>query len=86
MSKLQRCGNCKHWRCFDNDARWWKDEDRTVRERAYGTCGWVPFADAQDEKSAFVEDDSGYYAALRCRADFGCVAWEPANVAGGDPK
>lgn len=29
--------------------------------------------------SAYVEDASDYYAALKCREDFGCVSWEAAS-------
>jgi hypothetical protein len=31
------------------------------------------------EEKAVVQDGSGYYAALKCRADFGCVYHEEAN-------
>ena len=44
-------------------------------------CGRVPHrvCDGGDEYidiRAYVEDGSGYYAALVCAEDFGCVGWE----------
>lgn len=71
------CGTCRWWGLSSN---------RALVDGAYRACERVRMREqfpqdgplAVSEDPAFVEDGSGYYAAIRCRADFGCVLWEAA--------
>lgn len=64
------CGTCKFW---NQDPVYPSGEMPT-----YGLClaiELVPYID-KPENQAYVEDSSGYYAAVRCKQAFGCVLHE----------
>jgi hypothetical protein len=84
----KRCKNCKHWQLDQVMATC--DMIRngvSPSVHPYGSChrikmedeiGFVEFdpESVLDEEPAFVEDGSGYHAALRCGPEFGCILWE----------
>ncbi len=81
---MPRCGTCKHFKPdIDERARnvtkWDEDGYKRIPVEGYGQCGRVPHAKREDvplTDAATVADGSGYYAALICRQDFGCVLHE----------
>ena len=56
------CGECKFW----------GDKDENNQYRQCRAIKHVEFSDENEDYSAFVVDGSGYFAALKCRSDFGC--------------
>jgi len=62
---MKKCGTCKY---FD------------IKEGArFGECRAIHMPDhdeRDDELKVYCVDGSDYYAAVRCRKDFGCVLWE----------
>ena len=85
----QRCGQCRFWGEKDDANQEWRqcqavphDEDGATDKRPFNGKGIEPsYPDAQGAKEmrenlAVVQDGSGYFAALKCRADFGCVLFE----------
>lgn len=79
------CDKCKHWR-----------RDTRADVPTHGTCQAVkhiywPNEQQREELLAYVEDGSGYHAALRTRAEFSCSlfvdgAWEWENQSLEDPE
>lgn len=84
----QRCKNCKHWKRDKTMVTW--DVTKTKAHPSvhpYGSCHRIKMEDeigfveldpesVLDEEPAFVEDGSGYHAALRPGPEFGCILWE----------
>jgi hypothetical protein len=90
-AEFNRCGNCKFWgsscdgnetyrqclavihdkRSFTSSLFDW-DAENPDHDDIETTDG---IRDARSKK-AVVKDGSGYFAALRCRSDFGCVLFE----------
>lgn len=64
---MNKCGNCKHWLTGD------KCEEA---EAPYGECGRVKLGDYSTTDTAYVKDGSGWWAAIICKEDFGCVLFE----------
>lgn len=64
-----------------------KDTSRSDTADKYRICGAIehlPYNKPESllqPSSPYVTDESGYYAALRVPADFGCVLWEPNEAA-----
>lgn len=55
------CGECEFW------------GDESDEHHKYRQCQAIRHSDSFEESgSAFVVDGSGYFAALKCRSDFGC--------------
>lgn len=85
---IKTCGNCRYYKP-DKDStnggfgacgriKTWSQYDRMDRVRMMDEdTGEERYA---DEKAA-TADGSGYYSALLCRTDFGCVLHE--NLSGG---
>ena len=77
------CGNCTGWGepeegefgfcggiihdewCYVDHGKEWTDDEKTLKE-----------IDEMKKEPAVLHDGSGYYAALRCKEDFGCTEWE----------
>lgn len=71
---MRNCGNCRHWEEYGSSK--------------YGACGRLKHhaerhgeldngrTDGPDDAAVLI-DGSDYFAALRCRSDFGCVLHEP---------
>ena len=78
---MNKCKDCKYF----GEEYMMRDED-TFEEVGSGihTCDRIireeePYLADFDQLSkdrAYVVDGSGYYAALRVKEDFGCIAWE----------
>jgi len=74
---MQRCGTCKHWGTGDS---------REYIDKRYRFCAGVDVNDGcsgcssgsvnAGDDLAMAVDNSGFWAALKCREDFGCVLWE----------
>ncbi len=62
---MRLCRTCRFW-------------DKPNQYQVHGTCARIRHLNAEDigDDSSAVEDGSGYYAALRCREDFGCTLHE----------
>lgn len=57
------CGECKFWGA---------ESDSHNKYRQCHAIKHVEWPDENKDFSAFVVDGSGYFAALKCRSDFGC--------------
>jgi hypothetical protein len=73
---MNTCGTCRFWGLLPSGASY-HDEP----SHGFKTCGAVEHESAWDGEKldrikAHVEDGSDYWAALRCKKDFGCVLWE----------
>lgn len=75
---MNTCGTCKHWGAGRNEHEY--AGASVSRDDEFKPCGAIIQEDYYDEKKiagkrAFVQDGSGYYAAIKVREDFGCVLW-----------
>jgi len=84
-----RCATCRFWQ--ENEFYGWEGRDIETRHCAYApelweATTWSREADKQvllpehKDVLAFVQDGSSYKAALLTKADFGCVAHQPAEA------
>ena len=65
---MNKCGECK-----------WFGDDSDVVAEGYKTCSCIQdgnYDRKNHSNKATVEDASGYWAALICTEDFGCIEWE----------
>ena len=85
----QRCGTCRHWKPPAESDQPVTFTSHTDEPTDYGECkaiehdtewGWNESLALTKKASAMVLDGSGYFAALRSRAEFGCVLWEPKQA------
>ncbi len=70
-----RCGECKFWGINVPD---YPSGPLTNQDGEWRQCGRLEMEDSYEPKSggtelAVLKDGSNYYAALKSRADFGCV-------------
>ncbi len=93
LSAKRRCGNCKHWgNEHETDAKFRScrgiahDKEKLVNEDQDEY-----YAEHESEHHraqvvfrgnhiAVTQDGSGYYAALKCREDFGCELFERKDM------
>lgn len=82
------CGSCRHWGRPENDSGVFRSctavihDKKSVTEQDDEFESW-PWLDEEEKAEiravrrhlAVVRDGSGYAAALKCRADFGCRLW-----------
>lgn len=85
----QRCGTCRHWKPpaeSDQPGTISRDTDEPAD---YGECKAIEHDADWDYRHslaltakppAIVLDDIREFAALRSRAEFGCVLWEPKQA------
>lgn len=83
------CGKCKHLGKEVIIEDWDSKEYREIPTGFY-QCKLIEHMgrDCGDDMKAmntpgcraYVEDGSGYYAALKVKTDFGCVCWEPRET------
>ena len=71
---MKTCGTCKYFGPDEPDSAW-GEESRfrkcmLMENRAFERSESI-------QASAYVEDGSGYYAALCVSEDFGCTEWTP---------
>lgn len=80
---MSKCGDCKYWGRTSTE----------IQDGVWRECGRIHFDETNscrndlDDESEFdqtirhelavTRDGSGYFAAIKCREDFGCVLWEP---------
>lgn len=83
MSEQRTCGTCRHWDEPPGPTSYDLGTCRAVPHiiEKYDEVADLDYlAEVKSgkrlEAAACVEDGSGYHAALRCRADFGCSMWE----------
>lgn len=74
-TSVNTCGTCRFWGSGDRaETERFRECTAIIHDRGYpvspNTDCDPNFADAH---CATAVDGSGYYAAVRCRADFGCV-------------
>lgn len=73
-----RCGDCKYFNVVDPE---YGNRDETAclfyidDVSDYKPCGLIT-CNNQEPKLALPTDGSGYFAALRVKADFGCVEFK----------
>lgn len=78
MQKPNLCGGCKYF----GEEVMQLDDDYNEIPTGIHTCDrikqidWSGYYDDVPTEDAFVQDGSGYFAALRVRDNFGCVKWE----------
>ena len=90
MTEKKRCGTCRFWgkekegtnthrscRRIIHDEEDYTDEE-LYEDEDFKELDPVTIADirAIRREKAVTKDGSGYYAAIKCRDDFGCVLWE----------
>lgn len=88
MPAPERCGTCRHWGDEKDAGRTFRkcmgvfsckgvkgpdDEDYVEGHLDHWEPGEVAIVRAQ---KAYTVDGSGYYNALKCKEDFGCVLWD----------
>lgn len=89
---MEHCETCKHWKAVEPD---WQFDALVMgrcaavkqRDDIIAPARQVEDWDAREAEEgrllklekAIAVDSSGYYAALRTQADFGCVLHEPAS-------
>jgi hypothetical protein len=69
---MNLCGTCKFWGSA-GESKTFRECNRIVHDKFYYVDGLDELDSFQEEHKAVTQDDHGYYAALKCRADFGCV-------------
>jgi hypothetical protein len=91
-----RCGSCKHWGDHRDAGEKWRrclavihDVDGTISETCHTPIeerDWlteeqrVELVAIRDTAKVICQDGSGYFAAVRCREDFGCILYEPLQI------
>jgi hypothetical protein len=82
---VSTCGTCKHWEKGDyfDDEKYWGECHRIRQYR--GGDNPVAFYDPDTGRQMFdpdevvsAQDGSAYFAAIRCKAQFGCILYEEA--------
>lgn len=90
---MNLCGTCKFWGCNDDVGERFRQCMRVKHDECRDTCNEEDPEDYRVDdperferhqktlaEKAVTVDGSGYFAALRCREDFGCVYHEPLSV------
>ena len=78
---METCGNCKHWKQDDNPPfgkclRIPHDDNFAINSWSLPGEEGPEFNEYAEKHSVCVQDGSGYYAAILCQSDFGCVLHE----------
>lgn len=72
---MNRCATCKF---FGPEITMWSSGYGELMPTGFHACARVKHIRESEllaGERAFMEDGSGYFAALRVRDDFGCVEW-----------
>lgn len=75
---MNKCGTCRFWKPVDDSSdpspAFFSEE---ITDKTWGQCGRIEMLESsQSPELAGCVDGSGYFAALRSKADFGCVLHE----------
>ncbi len=78
---MNTCGTCKHY-CAEIEGgvygRTFNEETHLYEARpGYGQCGRIINGEPDEGELATLTDGSGYFAAIICTKDFGCILHEP---------
>ena len=85
---MTTCGQCKHWAPPEP-----KDDEDPIPFQSFGRCGRIAHTGSRDpycspaelseklkDEKAVASDASGYFAVIKCHADFGCVLFEQKHT------
>lgn len=70
---MNTCGSCKHWCNLVGEEHLGTD-NHVYGPHGFGVCQRIKMDERKD--NVVVKDASGYYAAIHCKADFGCILHE----------
>lgn len=86
------CGTCKHWGRPEDAGKTYRvcistvhigdeyDEGSISNDEVRRYNGDTERQQGVRLNRRYVVDGSGYYGALKCREDFGCVAWDSPDA------
>jgi hypothetical protein len=70
------CGTCRHWGEVEGKAEAHRVYRRCMSTLHIDDAGEVRDSSVKALNGRYVTDSSGWFAALKCREDFGCMAHE----------